>query len=239
MAVVFFVLAVAAEVIGTIAGFGSSTVFLPLALLFFDFKSALLLVACLHIFGNIARLQFFRRGLDRSLLLGFGLPSVASTIVGALLVGQLPQSTLKGILGLFLLVLGLLTLRGVVPTVRPNPTRLAVAGGVSGFLAGLIGTGGALRGASLHAFGLSKTRYLATAAAVALAVDVTRIPLYVSQGFLTARDVWYVPLLLVAAVVGSRIGKYVVDRIPQRRFAGAVAGAITLVGAAFLVGWLL
>jgi uncharacterized membrane protein YfcA len=42
-----------AEIIGTIAGFGSSTIFLPLALFFVDFKTAIVLVAIFHLFGNI------------------------------------------------------------------------------------------------------------------------------------------------------------------------------------------
>jgi hypothetical protein len=39
--------------IGTMAGFGSSTIFLPLALFFVDFKTAIVLVAIFHLFGNI------------------------------------------------------------------------------------------------------------------------------------------------------------------------------------------
>src|SRR3990170_6952979 len=99
MDLLFFLAAYLSEVVGTIAGFGSSTVFLPLALLFFDFRSALVLVAFLHIAGNIGRIGFFRHGLDRNLIIKFGIPSVALTLIGALLVAQLNQDALKGILG--------------------------------------------------------------------------------------------------------------------------------------------
>jgi len=86
MEILFFITAFLAEVIGTTAGFGSSTVFLPFALLFYDFKTALVLVALLHIFGNLGRISFFRHGLDKRLLLIFGIPSVLFTLIGALLV---------------------------------------------------------------------------------------------------------------------------------------------------------
>src|SRR3972149_3040305 len=56
----FFLFAFFTEVAGTMAGFGSSTLVLPLALLFFDFKSALVIVALLHIFGNRGRGAFCR-----------------------------------------------------------------------------------------------------------------------------------------------------------------------------------
>jgi uncharacterized membrane protein YfcA len=62
--ILFFVSAFISEIIGTIAGFGSSTIFLPLALFFVDFKTALVLVAIFHLFGNLGRMNFFRHGLD-------------------------------------------------------------------------------------------------------------------------------------------------------------------------------
>ena len=58
--ILFFLSAFVAEIIGTMAGFGSSTIFLPLALFFVDFKTAIVLVAIFHLFGNIGRISFFR-----------------------------------------------------------------------------------------------------------------------------------------------------------------------------------
>lgn len=51
--ILFFLSAFVAEIIGTMEGFGSSTIFLPLALFFVDFKTAIVLVAIFHLFGNI------------------------------------------------------------------------------------------------------------------------------------------------------------------------------------------
>ena len=70
--IVFFLLGFISEVVGTMAGFGSSTIFLPLSSYFVDFKTALALVAIFHLFGNISRLAFFRQGLDKRVLLLFG-----------------------------------------------------------------------------------------------------------------------------------------------------------------------
>jgi uncharacterized protein len=52
-------------------------------------------------------------------------------------------------------------------------------------MAGLIGTGGALRAAFLTVLKMEKEKYIATAAVVALGTDATRIPYYISSGFLT------------------------------------------------------
>ena len=211
----FFILAFVAEVIGTIAGFGSSTIFLPLALFFVDFKTALILVAFFHIFGNIVRITFFRHGFDKKLILIFGVPSVILTILGAILVNYTRQDILKLVLGIFLLIFSTAPLIKPGFKFKPSNKNAVIGGGLSGFLAGLIGTGGALRGAFLTAFNLKKEIYIATAAAIALAVDITRIPIYFGSGFLEQQFYLYLPLLFIIAIAGSFTGKKIVDKIPQ------------------------
>src|SRR3989344_3622955 len=238
MDLLFLPIAFVSEIIGTIAGFGSSTIALPLSLFIFDFHTALALVAFLHIFGNIGRISFFRHGLDKRMLIMFGVPSVIFTLIGALLVENISQDLLKMVLGLFLIMYTFWSWSGKLQ-IKQSFTTSTIGGGLSGFFAGLIGTGGALRGAFLTAFGLPKEKYIATAAAIALAVDVTRLPIYFAEGFLTARYYWMVPMLFVIALFGSLTGKYVVARIPQEKFRSIVLVAIFLMGLAFLYSWLI
>ena len=230
----FFVSGFLAEVIGTIAGFGSSTIFLPLALLFFDFKTALVLVALFHIFGNISRVSFFKSGMDRHTLLVFGIPSVVLTLFGALLVNFISQDILKGILGAFLIFYAVASLWREDLQVKQSLFSSLVGGGISGFLAGLIGTGGALRGAFLTAFGLPKEKYIATAAVIALVVDLTRIPVYISQGFLQRAYYWYEPILLIVAIAVLFTGKQIFGRLTQNTFRKIVLLVILLIGIKFV-----
>lgn len=239
MEILFFAAALFSEVIGTTVGFGSSTIFLPLALLFVDFRTALILVAFLHIFGNIGRINFFRHGLDKNILFKFGVPSVVFTLIGALLVSFVPQALLKGILGVFLVVYSLLTFWRENLSVKPTALNSVVGGGLSGFLAGLIGTGGALRGAFLTSFGILKEKYIATSAAIALSVDVTRIPVYFFQGFLESKYYWFIPVLFIIAIVGSFMGKQIVNKIPQKNFKKVVLVAIFMIGLKFVYDFLL
>jgi uncharacterized membrane protein YfcA len=74
--ILFFISAFISEIIGTAAGFGSTTIFLPIALFFVDFKTALVLVAVFHVFGNLGRINSLRHGLDRKIIITFGIPSV-------------------------------------------------------------------------------------------------------------------------------------------------------------------
>ena len=227
--VLFYVSAFFAELTGTIAGFGSSTILLPIALLFFDFRIALVLVAFFHLSGGIGRILFFRRSFNKTLLVVFGVPSVVLTVAGALLVNYVPQSWLKIVLGVFLIVYALVSLVKKEVRVSANSRNAVVGGGLSGFFAGLIGTGGVLRGAFLTAFGLEKSVYIATATVISVAVDITRIPVYVASGFLEPQFYLSVLILAVLAILGSFVGNRIVKHIPQSAFLKIVLVAIILV----------
>jgi len=235
----FFFSAFVSEIIGTIAGFGSSTIFLPLALLFVDFKTAIILVAIFHLFGNLARITFFRQGFDKRIILQFGVPSVLLSLLGAFLIGVLPQPILKLILGIFLIVTSISFL--TKPTLKfPANTGMFIMGGsMTGFITALVGTGGALRATMLQGFNIEKVKYIATAATIALATDITRIPVYISQGFLTEQYYFYIPILFGIALAGSFMGRRIVRSINQDIFRKIVLIAIVLVSIKFIVDGLL
>lgn len=233
--ILFFLSAFIAEIVGTIAGFGSSTIFLPVALFFVDFKTAIILVAIFHISGNISRITFFKHGLNWKILATFGTPSVLLALLGANLIDVIPQDILKLILGIFLISFSAFSLRNSKVAIPANKKMLVAGGTLSGFLAGLIGTGGALRASFLTGFNLEKFTYIATAASIALVTDATRIPVYVSQGFLDEQFYYYIPVLIGLAVAGSYLGRKIVGKINQDLFRKIVLIAIILVSIKFVL----
>lgn len=236
--ILFFISAFMSEIVGAIAGFGSSTIFLPLALFFVDFKTALILVAISHLFGNLGRINFFRYGLDRNIIITFGIPSVILSFVGASAVDILSQDMLKMILGLFLIIISILLL--IKPNLKfpTNKKTIITGGSISGFITGLVGTGGALRAAFFIGLNLEKTKYIATAAVIALATDAIRIPSYISQGFLLEQYLYYIPILFVTSLSGSFIGRKVVNKIDQQKFRKIVLVAIIVVSIIFIINGL-
>src|SRR5437016_3799788 len=98
-AALFLFLAFLSEVIGTIAGFGSSVFFVPLAGFFFDFHTVLALTSILHVFSNAAKLIFFGRHVQWRLLLLLGIPSTLLVIVGAYLSTRLEFKFTELLLG--------------------------------------------------------------------------------------------------------------------------------------------
>ncbi|MGI0032376.1 MAG: sulfite exporter TauE/SafE family protein [Nitrososphaeraceae archaeon] len=223
------------EILGTMAGFGSSTIFLPLASYLVEFKTALVLVAIFHLFGNISRITFFKHGLDKNVLLIFGIPSFVLSLFGATLVGDLSQTFLKFLLGIFLIVVSVAFLIKPNLSFPANRKSLVLGGSISGFIVGLIGTGGALRAAFLTGLKIEKEKYIATSAVVALGTDATRIPYYISSGFLAEQYYYLIPFLFVSAVAGSYVGRKIVTRIDQEKFKKMVLIAIILVSIKFIV----
>ena len=233
--ILFLIIGFFSEVIGTMAGFGSSTLYLPLASYFVDFKTALVLVAIFHLFGNIGRITFFRHGLDKRVLLVFGLPSFLFSLLGATMVGELSQTLLKLLLGIFLISLSAVFLVRPKLAFPPNTGSLILGGGISGFIVGLIGTGGALRATFLTGLKLDKEKYIATAAVIALGSDATRIPSYIASGFLTEQYYYFIPILFAMALGGSFVGRKIVKRIDQERFRKIVFIAVILASIKFIV----
>ena len=218
MMLLFFIAAFLAVVIGTVAGFGTSTILLPITLIFVDFKTALVLVAISHISGSLGATAFFRHGLDKRLILLFGLPSIILTILGAYLVTYVPQNVLQLILGLSLLIFSIYFLLKPDFKVAVSKKNTIFGGSLSGFLQGLLGIGGPLRGAFLISYNLDKFKYIATLAAIAVIIDATRIPIYFLNNLLEPQFYYFIPVLAVIGIMGSYTGKRIVQKIPQNIF---------------------
>ena len=233
--IILLIIALFSEIVGTMAGFGSSTIFMPLASYFVEFKTALVLAAIFHLFGNISRITFFWHGLDKNVLLIFGIPSFVLSLLGATLVGDLSQTVLKFLLGIFLIVVSVIFLIRPKLSFPVNKKSLVLGGGISGFMAGLIGTGGALRASFLTGLKMEKEKYIATSAVIALGTDATRIPYYISSGFLPEQYYYLIPFLFGMAVVGSYIGRKIVTKIDQDKFKKMVLIGVILVSIKFII----
>ncbi len=236
--ILFFLVAFLSIIIGTVAGFGTSTIFLPAALLFVDFKTALVLVAITHLSANLGATTFFRHGLDKRLILLFGVPSIFITIIGAYLVSNIPQNILIFILGISLLIFSILFLIRPNIKVPASETNTIIGGALSGFLQGLIGIGGPLRGAFLISYDLDKFKFIATLAAIAVIIDLTRIPIYLNNNLLEPQYYIYIPILVILGITGSYIGKRIVVFIPQDVFKKFVLIVIGFASLALILGGL-
>lgn len=227
---IFLFLALLAEIFGTIGGFGSSVFFVPIANFYFDFESVLGLTAIFHLSSNLSKIVLFKKGLDKRLLLNMGVPSVLFVLIGGLLTKAFNSIFLEVFLGLFLVILALLFLIKKELLIKPNRRNAIIGGSLSGFSAGLLGTGGAIRGLTMSAFNLEKSVFIATSAFIDFMIDFSRTFVYYYNGYIHKHDLIYVPFLFAIGMVGTVIGKKILHWIPHDKFKKISLSLILIIG---------
>jgi uncharacterized membrane protein YfcA len=222
----FFLLALLAEIIGTISGFGSSILFVPLASIFINFKLVLGITAVFHVFSNLSKIFLFQKGINRNIAIKLGIPAVIFVILGAYLTSVIPLKEIELSMNLIILGLTILLISGVGKKIKQTNFNLYTGGVISGFMAGLIGTGGAIRGITLAAFGLEKDIFIATSALIDLGVDTSRAVVYILQGYFQQEHIVFIPFLIIIAILGSYLGKKILGYLPEKYFHYVVLGVI-------------
>ena len=220
-----------ASLIGTLAGFGISTIMVPILLMFLPLPQTLLLVGIIHWFNDIWKLLLFREGIRWRLFLAFGLPGIFTSFIGSSLSLKIPSEILSRVLGVFLIA--------YVFLIAFNRTfklsqRLSVAvsgGALTGFFAGIFGIGGEINAVALSAFNLEKAVYVATAGAISFMIDSTRIVTYIRGGVGLEPAILSGFLIFIpASLIGAIIGKRWIEKIPQEKFRNFLAVFIFLLG---------
>jgi len=214
----FYFLAFIAEILGTVSGFGSSILFVPIAALFFDFKVVLGITALFHVFSNLSKIFLFRKGIDKKIAWKLGLPAVVFVIIGAILSNIIPSKEMELMMSIFLIFLSVLLIIYSKKSLEQSDRNLVSGGVISGFLAGLIGTGGVIRGIILTAFNLEKDIFIATSALIDLGVDSSRAVVYFLSGYMEKEFLFTIPILIVISFVGTWFGKQILVHISQVLF---------------------
>lgn len=226
----FIFLSLLAEILGTIGGFGSSLFFVPIASYFIDLHSVLGITAMFHVMSNITKLFFFRKGFDKKLIFSIGIPAVIFVVLGAVLGKYIQTKILEILLAIFLIGVSLMFLIFKDIVLKPTLFKAIGGGALSGFIAGLIGTGGAIRGITLAAFNLTRDSFIATSALIDLGIDSSRGVVYYLNGYVHRDDLYLLPMLLVASILGTYIGKKILAKMSEKQFKQTVLVLVLITG---------
>lgn len=230
------VLTLVASVVGTMTGFGTSTIMIPILLFWYPLPEALLLVGIIHWVGDIWKMTLFRKGATWNLLLLFGVPSVLAAYIGAKLTLTANPTVLLRLLGGVLIAYTAFLLFRPSWKLPKSPVTAIAGGATSGLMAGIFGVGGAVRGAFLAAFDLPKHVYIFTAGAIALMTDSIRLLTYGIGNVTLPRTLWFgLILFLPLSFVGAWIAKKIVSHVPESAFRMVIALFLALVGLKFLL----
>ena len=114
--------------------------------------------------------------------------------------------------------------------IQAKPRNAIIGGALSGLSAGVLGTGGAIRGMTLSAFKLDKNKFIATSAVIDFGVDLSRSIVYYFNGYMHKEHLYLIPILIVVGIIGTWIGKNILNRISQDQFRHIVLFLILGIG---------
>jgi uncharacterized protein len=212
--------ALLASLLTYFSGFGLGTILLAAAALFFPVNIAVALTAIVHLLNSIFTFSLKAKHTNINVLLRFGLIAALGSFLGAQLLSHLAElkpwftyhlfsgsygiSPMKLVIAVLIMFLGLWETLPGLKKIAFNQNFLPLGGALSGFFGGLSGLQGALRSAFLVRSGLYKESYIATGAAVAILVDISRLSVYISSFSLINTRGNFV--LLAAATIAGFLG---------------------------------
>ncbi|MBI3004700.1 MAG: sulfite exporter TauE/SafE family protein [Ignavibacteriales bacterium] len=225
------VLAFLISAITLMTGFGVGSVLTPTFTLFYDVKTAVFLVAIVHLANNFLKLALFLKHIDRKITVRFGFISIAGALAGSFLQASFRSSWVAVALAVFLIVSGSSEFLKKDPSLR-IPRKFDFLGGFfSGLMGGLIGNQGAIRSAYLLNYSLTKETFVATATGIAILIDLTRIPVYISEHIGQTQTDWgTLAAVTSVAFAGTLIGKQLLAKISLERFRKIVALFLIIFG---------
>ena len=246
--------ALLASLLTFFSGFGLGTLLLPAFALFFPVEQAVAMTAVVHFLNNLFKLALTGRHLDRGVLLRFGVPAIAASLLGAWLLvrlaGAAPAFGWSGFGRSFNvtpveLVVGVLLLAfasvELVPRWRDGsfaPRWMPLGGVLSGFFGGLTGMQGALRSAFLSRAGLDKHAFIGTGVALACLIDFTRLGVYAGafRAQVHALDYRVLAAAVLAATTGALLGNRLLHKVTMPGVQRAVAVMLFVVALGMMSG---
>lgn len=226
----FLILAFFSELIGTLSGVSSSTIFVPLGTLFESFQITLALTATLHVLGNSVRTVMYWKHINWKLTLKFGVPSVLFTGLGAQYSDLFSERSYAIALGLFLISISSYLLFFKTKPLYHKIWLPYVGGSLSGLLTGMIGSGGAVRSIALTAFKLNPLTFTATSTLIDFGGDILRFAVYFKKSYLTEEHYFYLPFLMLIAFGANWLARIWLSRINKDHFEKIVLRFVLFMG---------
>lgn len=219
------------------AGFGLATMVTPVMLVLLpEPHLAIATVAVIHAAHNGWKLVLLKNNVDFTAVKRYGWAMILGALIGAFLSTSINPKPLLIVVGVALIVLPILSITERWTTYRLPEAEDRWGGFGSGFMGGLTGHQGALRAMFLQRRLPDKTAYAATAALLALIVDLSRLPVYlISDG---AGLVEYLPLVagsVFSAIAGVHLGKRWLQKWKKSRITTMITVGIVLSGCMYVI----
>lgn len=231
-----FVLAVGlvAGVISGVIGTGSSIILLPILVFTFGPKQAVPIMAVAAVMANLARVMAWWKLIDWRAFAAYSITGIPAAAIGARTLLALPVNLINSFLGLFFILMIPLRHWLIARHFRLSLWHLSLAGGVIGFLTGVVLSTGPLSVPAFTAYGLVKGAFIATEAASSLFLYVGKLIIFGEFGALPP-DIFIKGLLVGASLMaGTFAGKIVMLKLSEHTFQHLLDGLLFCSGMSLL-----
>lgn len=209
-----FVLCVglAAGVVSGVIGTGSSIMLLPVLVFTFGPKQAVPIMAVAAVMANISRVIAWWREINWKAFAAYSVTGVPAAAFGARTLWALPVHMVDIGLGVFFLAMIPLRHWLDAKKIHIRLWQLSIAGGLIGYLTGIVLSTGPLSVPAFTSYGLMKGAFLSTEAASSLALYISKVVTFQELGALP------VELILQGVIIGSSlmVGTFAAKRVVQR-----------------------
>jgi uncharacterized protein len=253
---VIVLVAAGASLLTFFAGFGLGTLLLPAFTMFFPVPVAVALTAIVHFANGLFKLALVGRHVDWRVAVRFGVPAIVAALAGAYLLDRLTGlpalasyelaggvrhiEAVKLVIGALMIGFAFVELSRRLQRLTVPPRYLPLGGLISGFFGGLSGHQGAFRSIFLLRAQLTKQAFVATGVAIAVAIDITRLSLYLDGSTWSSvrANAALVAAAIAAAFVGAVAGNRLLEKITLRWIQIAVAVLLVAIGVGLASGLL-
>ena len=221
-----------AVVIGSLAkavtGMGLPLIAIPIASLFIDIETAVIVIAFPNVLANatLGARERHSAGETRDLPT-LAITGVIGAIVGTVVLVSVPETPL--VIALIASIVGYIALFFAHPDLRTTPQqsrRLAPAvGGVAGVFQGAIGISGPIVGSWIHSYRLSRGAHILSVTSLFFITGLTQLVILVLNGDLSGRVVATL-LACVPVLATIPIGTRLRGSVSTRGFDLAVVGML-------------
>ena len=224
---------IAATVAG-VTGFGGAAILLPVLVFVFGTRDAIPILTIVQLVGNGSRVWFHRHAIDPAVVKWFALGGAPAAILGGIVFSKAPLGVLTRFLGGFLILLVIWRHTKHVPLRMPLRGFMSL-GAVASFLSAMVGSVGPLMVPFFLAYGLVKSAFIGTEALTTVIMHLTKLVVYGQNDLLSAKVMTAGLALAPVMVLGSYVGKLIVERLPERMF--VIVIEVTLIVAGLLFLW--
>ena len=224
-----------ASMLAAVAGFGGSAVLLPALVLVFGVRDAIPVLTVAQLIGNLSRVWFNQREIDLPVVGWFALGGVPAALIGGFLFASAPLTFLTRLLGIFLISGVVYRHAGQGGAARLPRRAFPILGAAFSFFSALLGSVGPIMIPFFLAYGLVKGALIGTEALATVVMHVTKLVAYGSAAILTSHSITVGLALGSIMILGSYVGKKILDRLPERILIFLIEATLLIAGAGFLI----